>query len=84
MAKNLVLGPILATLAQIWALKTFFCGSYFYYVLEIVARYHCMLFQGKLINKTWENGKKPSFGSDFGPLGSNLGTKDFFRGFYLY
>ena len=26
-------------------------------------------FQGKLMNQTWKNGKKPSFGSDFGPFG---------------
>ena len=27
----------------------------------IVASYHCMQLQGKLIKQTWENGKKPSF-----------------------
>ena len=30
-------------------------------MLEIVASYRCIQFQGKLINQTWENGKKPSF-----------------------
>ena len=28
-----------------------------------------MQIQWKLINQTWENGKKPNFGPDFGPLG---------------
>ena len=37
-------------------------------MLDIVASYHCMQFQGKLMNQIWENGKKPSFGPDFGPL----------------
>ena len=29
-----------------------------------------MQFQRKLTNQTWENGKKPNFGPDFGPFGS--------------
>ena len=53
-------------------------------MLDIVARYHCMQFQGKLINQSWGNGKKPSFGTDFGPFGPNLGSKTFFHEFYLY
>ena len=31
-------------------------------MLDIIASYHCMNFQEKLMNQTWENGKKPSFG----------------------
>ena len=27
-------------------------------MLDILASYHCMQFQEKLINQTWENGKK--------------------------
>ena len=38
-------------------------------MLDIVPKYHCIQFQGKLINQTCENGKKPSFGHDFGPFG---------------
>ena len=53
-------------------------------MLDIIASYHCMNFQEKLMNQTWENGKKPSFGTDFGPFGPNLGTKIFFHEFYLY
>ena len=32
-------------------------------MLDIVASYHCIQFQGKLMNQTSENRKKPSFGS---------------------
>ena len=34
--------------------------------------------------QTWENGKKPSSGSDSGSFDPDLGTKIFFREFYLY
>ena len=37
-----------------------------------------MQFQGKLINQTLENGKKPSFGPDFGPFDPNSGRQIFF------
>ena len=30
------------------------------------------------MNQTWENGKKPSFWTDFSPFGSNVGKKRFF------
>ena len=53
-------------------------------MLYIVVSYYFIKFQGKLISKTWENVKKPSFRPDFGPLGTNLGPKFFFREFYLY
>ena len=43
----------------------------------IVASYHCMQFQGKLINQASENGKKPNFGPDFGPFSQNLGHNFF-------
>ena len=43
----------------------------------IVSSYHCTQFQGKPINQTWENGKKPSFGPDFSPLGQNMDPKTF-------
>ena len=36
--------------------KFFFHGFYFYKVLCIVASYHCMQFEGKLMNQTWKNG----------------------------
>ena len=34
-----------------------------------------MQFQGKLMNQTRENDKKPSFGLDFGHFGLNFGPK---------
>ena len=43
-----------------------------------------MQFKGKLMNQTWENGKKNNFGPDFGlGFGRNLVPTIFFRGFYL-
>ena len=42
-----------------------------------------MQFQGKLMNQTWENGKKSSFGPDFGPFGPNSGHKFFFSKIWL-
>ena len=47
-------------------------------MLDIVASYHGMQFQGKLKNQTWENGKTPSFEPNFGPFGPNLGHQSFF------
>ena len=46
-------------------------------MLEIVASYHFMQFQRKLMNQTWKNGKKYSSGTNFGP-------KIFFSRFYVY
>ena len=38
-----------------------------------------MQFKEKLMNQTWQNGKKPNFGPDFGLFGPNLGCCIFFR-----
>ena len=46
-------------------------------MLDIVASYHCMQIQGKLMNKTGKNDKKPSFGPDFGTFRPNLGPQFF-------
>ena len=35
------------------------------------------------MNQTWENGKNPNFGPNFGPFDPNLGS-NFLCGFYLY
>ena len=40
-------------------------------MLNIVASYHCIQFEGKRIIQTQENGEKPHFGLDLGPLGKN-------------
>ena len=61
----------------------FFCKFYHYYMLDIVASYHCMQQQRKLMNQTWENNKKPSFGPDFGPFGPNL-VSNFFMCVWFY
>ena len=84
--KNLILDPILAHLAQIWDPNCFLWILALIDVLldfssGFVASYHFMQFQGKLTNQTRENGKKPSFGTDFFPFGPNLGPKKFFRRF---
>ena len=43
-------------------------------MLDIVASFHCM----QPMNQTSENGKKPSFGPDFGPFGPNSDCHFFF------
>ena len=45
-------------------------------MLYIVVNYHCMQFQGKPMNQTWENDKKIGFGIDFSP---NSGRQLFFQ-----
>ena len=50
-------------------LNKVFHQFYFCYMLEIDASYHCMQFQEKLMNQTWEKSKKPSFRPYFGPSG---------------
>ena len=49
MAKNLISGPISACLAEIWAPE----------LLDIVANYHYVQFQGKRMTQTKENREKP-------------------------
>ena len=46
-------------------------------MLNIVRTYHGIQFQGKLMIQTQENGKKPHFGPNLGPLGPNLGRQVF-------
>ena len=41
--------------------KYFFCGFYLCQMLDIVASYHRIQFQEKLVIQTLENGKKPHF-----------------------
>ena len=64
--------------------KDVFFLFYLYWILDIVASYHCMQFQGKLTNQTWENGKKPSFWPDFGPFDPNFGCQIFFFFFFFF
>ena len=44
-----------------------------------------MQFKEKLLNKTWENSKKPNYGPKFDHFDSNLDLPIFFfHGFYIY
>ena len=63
--------------------RNFFHGLCLYCMFDIVSSYHCMQLQGKLMNQTWENSKKPSFWPDFGPFGPNLGYQFFFSKIWL-
>ena len=65
-------------IAPIFGPQNFFQDIYFYELLEIVTSYHPMQFKGKLMNQTWENSKKPNFGSYFGSFDLNLGPRIFF------
>ena len=62
--------------------KNFFCGFYLSEMLCIPASYNCMQCQEKLMNQTWENGKKPSFETNFDLFGSKIwALKIFFMDF---
>ena len=52
-------------------------------MLDIVASYHCMQCQGKLMIQTQENDQKPQSGPDLGLLGPNLGCNFFFKNLAL-
>ena len=43
--------------------KNTFCGFYLRRILDIVASYYCIQFQGKIMTQTQENDEKPHFGS---------------------
>ena len=59
--------------------KNIFGGFFHYQMLDIVASYHHMQFQGKRI-QTQENSKKLHFGPDLGLLGPNSGRQfSFFK-----
>ena len=47
-------------------------------MLDIVASYHRIQFQGKLMIKIQENSEKPHFGPDLGTLGPNSCRQFFF------
>ena len=55
-AKHLILDPKLGP-------KTFYCGFYLYWQLDIDPSYYPIKFPGKLTNQTLENGKKNYFGA---------------------
>ena len=47
-------------------------------MIDIVATYHSTQFQGEPIIQTQQNGEKPNFESQLGPLGTNSRHKFFF------
>ena len=53
-------------------------------MLDIVAIYYCMQFQGKSMIQTQENCEKRHFGPDLGPLGPNMGHQNFFSKIWLH
>ena len=55
--------------------QNFFCELFLYEMLEIIASYHCMPFQEKLLNQTWQNGRKPSCRPDFGLFWPKFGPQ---------
>ena len=56
MTKNLILGPLLTHLVDIWRPK-FFRKFYLYNYLNIVPGYHPRQFKGKLMTQTGKNVK---------------------------
>ena len=46
-------------------------------MLDIAESYHCMQIPGKRIIQTQENGEKPNFGPDLGPLDPNSDCQKF-------
>ena len=65
MTKNLILGPILVRLDQVWP-PNFFLWFYRFW-LDIVPSYHSIQFKGKLMNQTWEHDEKPTFEPSLDP-----------------
>ena len=52
-------------------------------MLHVLASYHCMQFQRKIINQTWEYCKKISFEAGFGPFEQNSGREICFFNIWL-
>ena len=48
-------------------------------MLDIIATYHYVQFQGKLMIQIQENSEKPHFGPDLGLMDPNLGRNFFFK-----
>ena len=82
MAKNLISRTILAW--PRFRTQKCFRGFCLYQMLGIVASYHCKQSQGKHMIQTQENGEKPYFGSDLGPLRPHLGCQNIFSEIWLH
>ena len=84
LAKNLILGLILACLTQTWFPKKIFCEFYLYYMLYIVASYHCMQFHKKTNQPNLRKWHKTYFWAWFLLLWPKFGPQRFFCRFYLH
>ena len=74
--KKTIFGPILACLVKFLAPKTF---SVSFLIFDIVASYHCIQFQEKLMIQNQKNCEKPHFGpNSFRPLWPKFGPPFFF------
>ena len=73
-SKNLISSKILVPLAQIYAPQKNFYGFYLNLMLDINASYHCMQFQGKLVNQTC---RKMTENIVLGPILARFGPKNF-------
>ena len=69
------MGWILVPLAKIRDHKKFIRRFYIHSMLDIIASYQCMQFQGKLMNQTLESDKKKLVLARFAP---NLVPENFF------
>ena len=83
MTKNQVSGPILAFIDSDLGPRKFFYRFYFKQMLDIIEGYHCAKFQAKVMNQTWENGQKASFGHNFDLFWPKFGPPKYFCRFYL-
>ena len=77
-------GPDFHPFWPIFGPPNFFQTFYFYQMLNAVASYHCMKFQGKLMNQTWKNSKKLAFKPDFDPFLPKYGPNIFSFFFFLW
>ena len=80
--KKLILGPILAHLAQIQA-QIFFWKLYLYWKLDIVLSYYSRQFKEKLMSQNEENVKNLISGPILNHL-AQIQAENFFRKLYLY
>ena len=79
-------GPDFGLFGPNFGPKNFFHGFYINWMLWIIASCHCIELQGKLMNQSWENSQKPSFGPNFGTFWPKFPPppKKYLCGFYFY
>ena len=80
--KELILGPILVHIAQMWDPESFL-RVLSQLVVVVVPSYHPMQLKGKLMNQIWELAKNIIWGLNLARFGHNLVFKVFFMGLSL-